>query len=172
MNSLLKAGLVLLMLAAIAGCSKEQLPPFGSADLLLAATPKGMTVTGMEGPESSPEGSWRWVVGPAVTLTFRLDEAREYVLRYAMNNPLPGQRIELKINGDSQAVHDALKPDPWLKPSASGVVRFKARKGLNTLEWTFSIQNHVGGVFAEADKRPLSQALLECRLYPAPASPK
>lgn len=157
-----------LCLAALTGCAREEAPALGSADLLLAATPKGMTVTGLEGPESAPEGTWRWMIGPSSKLSFRLERAGEYLLRYSLNNPLPGQRIELKINGVSVAVHDALKPDPWLKPSVSGVVRFPTREGLNTVEWTFSLQNHSGVVFAEGDKRPLSQALLECRLYPAP----
>lgn len=159
-----------LALAVLAGCAREEAPAFGSADLLLAATPKGMSVTGLEGPESSPEGVWRWMVGPSSKLTFRLERPGPYVLRYGLNNPLPGQKIELRINGAVAAVHEVLKPDPWLKPSASGILRFEAKAGLNTVEWIFSLQNHAGAVFAEADKRPLSQAMLECRLYPAPPS--
>jgi hypothetical protein len=165
---LLGSGLALILCLA---CTHENAQPFGAGDLMLTTTPKGMNISGIEGMEKAKEGTWRWMVGSHAALGFQLDKPREYVLRYAMNNPLPGQRIELVVNGTTLAVHEGLKPTPWLEPTVSQVIRFQGRKGANDISWRFSLQNHVGAVFTEADKRPLAQALLECKIYPVPLNP-
>lgn len=162
---LIIVGVCGLLLSCKSG--KESMPAFGAADLLLAASPKGMSITGMEGPEQSTEGVWRWMIGQQASLRFNLDKPQTLVLRYAMNNPLPGQRIELLVNKTSVSVHDGLEATPWLKRSVQETIRIDGKQGVNTVEWKFSLQNHSGVVFAENDKRPLAQVLLECRIYPA-----
>lgn len=165
--------IMLVFFCMLSACSQGQSGPgeFGSVDLLLSAAPKGLHMSGFEGPETSEEGRWRWMVGPQSTLKFRLQESRAYVLRYALNNPLPGQKVELIINGETVLTREGMPPDPWLKPSIREIRVLQGRAGENTIVWRFSMQNHAGVVFAEKDKRPLAQVLLECKLYPAELMP-
>lgn len=127
---------------------------------------------GLNPAERDGDTAWRWALGPETTLRFNLAASRPCRLDLALNNPCPGQRLVIEINGEPLRTYADLPAAPWLAPSVVDAIPFPGRAGENVITFRFALSNHRGLVISEKDTRPLAAAVLALSLHDnAPAPP-
>jgi len=70
----------------------------GAVDLLKIYKPLDVHCLGLAVIERKHRASWRWGLGPRTTLTFRLEDQQDVVLRLAFDSPFAGQTIQVRHN--------------------------------------------------------------------------
>ncbi|KHK04338.1 glycosyltransferase family 39 protein [Desulfovibrio sp. TomC] len=118
--------------------------------------------------EQGEAGQWRWALGEATTLRFTLPQAGVVTADLAINNPIPGQTVELLFNGRPLEEIRELPADKWLSPSVARHLRLEGQPGDNTLTVRFAAWNGKeaapGATFAPGDGRLLAGAFTKLRL--------
>lgn len=123
---------------------------------------------GLNAPEEDARGAFRWGLGPESQLFFVPDKPGEYVLDMAGWSPLPGQKVDVLLDGAPVAALEL----PEAEKLASAAARFTAAAGNRLLTLRYARFNHgPGGAFAPDDGRHLAAAFTRLSLRPAQPSP-
>jgi len=123
---------------------------------------------GLNAHEEDARGVYRWGLGPESQLFFVPDKPGRYILDMAGWSPLPGQKIDVLLDGAPVASLELPEAD---RP-ASATARFTAEAGNRLLTLRYSRFNHgPGGAFAPDDGRHLAAAFTRLSLRPAQPTP-
>jgi len=124
-----------------------------------------VSVSGLGSVESEQPNRWRWAVGKSSTVTFDAPPGRDQMtLRYAVNNPIPGQTITVLVNGVRTATLHDLPAHPWMRAFAQQELSIPVTPGKNVLEFAYSMQNGNGFVFNDKDLTPYAVAFTRLEL--------
>jgi hypothetical protein len=110
--------------------------------------------------QAEPPRQWRWALGPRTAVTINLPRDGEVVLRFAFNNPLERQTVTLSADGRTLWTGEALPAQKWMRDVVEQTVRFKGKKGANTLVFQFSRWNGSPDFFSQTDHTPYAVAFV------------
>lgn len=116
--------------------------------------------------ESAPGGEFLWAFGPAVELAFATHRPMDLELAFALDNPVDGQDLEVRLNGRVVAAFRNLPRGPLGTSQAPHRLAFRTLAGANAVTFAFGRFNHHGGSFAPGDPRPLAGRFTLLRLLP------
>lgn len=111
--------------------------PFSRADLLAAREPGDLTTEHLRPVEQSSEGPYRTALGREVTVNLPLATATPLTLAFGLKNPLPGQTVTVRLNGNILGEYALDKPDTRLQKTLTA----QFLPGLNTLSFLFGKAN-------------------------------
>lgn len=119
--------------------------------------------------ETVPEGRFRWGLGPQSTMRFHLERPEPMRLEMACNNPIPGQTMEILVNGVVLAKVGPMAAQPWLAQTTPVHLDFAGQAGDNTVTLRYGTYNHQepaapGSTFAPDDGRRLALAFTTLKL--------
>ncbi|EKO39239.1 MAG: Dolichyl-phosphate-mannose-protein mannosyltransferase [Solidesulfovibrio magneticus str. Maddingley MBC34] len=119
--------------------------------------------------ETVPEGRFRWGDGPQSAMRFHLDRPEPMRLDMACNNPIPGQTVEILVNGVVMGKVGPLAAQPWLAQTTPVHLDFAGQAGDNVVTLRYGAYNHQepaapGSTFAPDDGRPLALAFTTLKL--------
>lgn len=124
-----------------------------------------ISMSGLNSVESEQHNHWRWAVGKSSTVSFDAPPGRDHMtLRFAVNNPIPGQKIDVLVNGVRTATLQDLPAHPWMRAFAEQELRIPVTPGQNVLEFAYSMQNGHGFVFNDKDSTPYAVAFTRLEL--------
>lgn len=116
--------------------------------------------------ESGPGGDFLWAFGPATELAFSTHRPMDLELAFALDNPVAGQDLEVRLGGRVVAAFRNIPPGPLGTPQTPHRVAFRSLAGANTVTLVYGRFNHHGGSFAQGDPRPLAGRFTLLRLLP------
>lgn len=124
-----------------------------------------VSVSGLGSVESEQPNHWRWAVGKSSAVTFDAPPGRDRMtLRFAVNNPIPGQDIDVLVNGVRVATLADLPAHPWMREVAEQELSIPITPGKNVVEFGYSMQNGNGFVFNDKDLTPYAVAFTRLEL--------
>ncbi|WP_243357769.1 glycosyltransferase family 39 protein [Fundidesulfovibrio terrae] len=147
---------------------------FDSMDMVVNAPEPGfdsaapVAVTGLGPVETAGQTRFRWGSGPETGVTFEAEGGEKFVLEMEARSPIPGQRVEVAVNGAPVNV-----PDAGLFPESRKLaVPVQARKGANVLSVRYALWNQgrhgaPGETFEKDDPRFLAASFTAFRLVRA-----
>jgi len=116
---------------------------------------------GLNAPEEGPLGRFRWGTGPESQLFFVPKEQGKYTLTLTGKSPLPGQAVEVLLDGTSLGMAEF----PSADEAVSSTFSFTAAPGNRLLTLRYRLFNHgPGGEFAPDDGRHLALAYSTLKL--------
>ncbi len=118
---------------------------------------------GLEGVEHNDSFRWRWARGPRTYIAFLSDEAKNYCIKFEFNNTIEFQTARVTINGEFQRIYNDLPATPWVMVTVPDSVHFKARPGLNVIEFEFSKYNQ--NDFMPGNKLPIAVNFRELKIF-------
>jgi hypothetical protein len=106
-------------------------------------------------PEQDHRGRFRWGAGPESHMLFMPGRAGKHVLILEGQSPMPGQAVEILLDGVPLATVEFPTPGETVRI----VTPFEAQSGGRRLTLRYRLFNHgPGGAFAPADGRPMALA--------------
>lgn len=148
-----------------------QLPLFGCdktarfhADLIENVLPDNFEISGLHPIERDHILKIRWALYEETQLTFTLLKEKKLRLYLAFNNPIPGQQVDLEINGQIIKQWTDIPQHNWLNEWIDEAVSFTGKPGVNTIVFRYKDWNHNRTTFVPNDPRPLSVAFLRLRI--------
>lgn len=121
---------------------------------------------GLNPPEATAEGLFRWGLSPGTTMSFQAAQESPMTLAYRFSNPIPGQTVMVEVNGQILRTYSDLQPHRWLQDGIDDVLPFKSVTGNNTIVFHYLKGNGScqDCTFAPQDSRPLAVAFTTLRL--------
>jgi len=125
--------------------------------------------SGIDDPEQGYGTRFRWGEGPESILLFHSPEPEQVVLEMDAFSPIPGQRVEVLLNGNSAGTLDL----PVAGQSGSARLSLQAAAGTNVIllryaRWNHGDHNDPAETFAQHETRSLAAAFTRLRLVAQP----
>jgi hypothetical protein len=111
--------------------------PFDGADLLSSPAPDSVVTANLREVERSNEGPYRTALGGEIVVSLPLASARALTVAFGLKNPLPGQTVTVRFNGQDLGTFPLDKADARLDKTLEA----QGAAGLNTLTFFFGKTN-------------------------------
>jgi len=125
--------------------------------------------SGIDDPEQAAHSRFRWGKGPESILLFHAPEPEQVAFEMDASSPIPGQRVEVLLNGNSAGALDL----PTAGKSRAARLAMQAVAGTNVILLRYARWNHgdhgdPAETFAPHETRSLAAAFTRLRLIAQP----
>lgn len=117
---------------------------------------------------SNTLGEWVWGYGPKTSFQFISQSAEQAFLVVSFSNPIPGQNIEVNLNGNVVTEIKNIPSSRWLQSSLRKKIPLSLEPGVNSLEIRYGSWNGFNAVVSDVDSRHFAVAFLDLRIYREP----
>lgn len=136
-------------------------------DFLQSGRDRGVAISGVGAIERDDLGSFRWAYGPETVIQFLAlspEHQREHILAVRFENPIPGQEVQVLVNGSVVRTYRGIDRLMGLGTWVGDALAIVPRSGLNTIVLRSALWNGNGSSFAGPDTRPLALNIRELTL--------
>jgi len=133
-------------------------------DLLREEPGRAAAVTGLYELESDGAKTFRWAAGTGVAIVFELAQAGPATLALAAESVIPGQSMDVGVNGTSVWSGPVGRGNGASTPERRRSIEFTGVQGLNLITISFADYNRKTTPYAPRDTRLLAAAFAEMTL--------